>query len=264
MISYSSLVHVRHYRPLITTDALPVKTMKLLAIISFLPSLCLSYAVYVQWNVNNIPNGGLRNISFPMLLAQSPHATGWHFAQQFQFIGNNQVGYIGMQPRPDSAGRPILHAVFSSFIAGSTENDANCSPGADGGPGVSCGVDFSGSYGDTYNLEVVNTGGTTWAGTVVNTATGNRIHIGTWTLPVGTQGIMNSQAGFIEYYPWNAGGHRACNTLPRTAIALGFPSTLGSIGNLTNAFESPSQGCFTRVALRSVRTASAVQIQLGF
>lgn len=45
---------------------------------------------------------------------------------------------MGLQPRPDKNGKQRLHAAFSSFIAGTTSKDTQCSDGADGGAGVSC------------------------------------------------------------------------------------------------------------------------------
>jgi hypothetical protein len=104
----------------------------------------------------------------------------------------------------DSDKKPVIHAVFSSFVNGSTTTDGNCHNGADGGPGVSCSVEFSAPYANGFGLEIHNTQGTTWNGTVVDATTGEKVHIGSYTLPAGTKGITKSQVGFVEYYPWNS------------------------------------------------------------
>ncbi|KAJ7660225.1 hypothetical protein DFH06DRAFT_1326356 [Mycena polygramma] len=158
-----------------------------------------------QWAVTNVPESGLTDITFPLTIYAADHMEGYYFAQQFAFV-NADIGYTGLQPRPDAAdGTPVLHAVFSSFIAGTTSSDPNCSDGADGGAGVSCSVEWSGTYGRTYDMEVaaMSSDSTLWVGTAVDTVTGERIHIGSYTLPEGTGGIEGSQEGFVEWYPWN-------------------------------------------------------------
>jgi hypothetical protein len=228
---------------------------------SLLPTLCLAL-IGVDWNVTNTPSTGLKNITFPFSIAQSPHKTGYFFAQQFGFVGHSDTGHAGLQPRPDSNGKPIIHAVFSSFIGGTTSSDSNCSPGADGGPGVSCSVEFSAPYANGYDLEVVNTGGTTWTCTGVDKTTGNRVHVGTWTLPRGTQGIAQRQAGFIEHYLWNDGQQHACSSLPYTWVAFGVPIPGAGQAVLSNAFEYGD--CVGKVAFKRGRTSVGEQVQVGF
>jgi hypothetical protein len=229
-------------------------------IASLLPASTLAL-VQIDWNVANVPSSGLKSITFPFSISQSPHKTGYYFAQQFNFVGQDNVGYAGLQPRPDANGRPVIHAVFSSFIAGTTTSDANCHPGADGGPGVSCAVEFTGPYSNSYALEIVNTGGTTWVGTCVDNTTGQRVHVGTFTLPSGTQGIRGNQVGFVEYYPWNNGQHE-CGSLPYTSVTFGNPLTPTGQGGLSNAYETGD--CVGKVAFKSSRTSADVQVQVGF
>ncbi|KAG0063499.1 hypothetical protein BGZ89_009833 [Linnemannia elongata] len=221
--------------------------------------------VGINWNVMNVPLSGLKDITFPFDISQAPHKTGYYFAQQFSFIGQQQhVGYTGLQPRLDSSGKPVIHAVFSSFIPGTTTTDSNCRIGADGGPGVSCAVDFSAPYSNGFSLVVENTGGTTWTGTSVDSTTGTRVHVGTWTLPSGTQGIARSQTGFVEYYPWNDGSTHPCSTLPYTWVTFGIPTSTagGTKGDLSSAFEYGD--CVGKVAFKNARTSAGVQVQVGF
>lgn len=231
------------------------------AVASLMPTLSMGL-VGISWNVTNVPSSGLKNITFPFSIAQSPHRSGFYFAQQFNFVGQSDVGYTGLQPRPDSSGNPIIHAVFSSFISGTTTSDENCSPGADGGPGVSCSVEFSAPYGNGWNLEVVNTRGTTWIGTVVDRTTGRRVQIGSYTLPAGTQGIAKSQLGFVEYYLWNDGRLHACSSLPYTWVTFGIPVASTGVAALSDAFEYGE--CVGKVAFKNARTSAGVQVQVGF
>ncbi|KAG0320527.1 hypothetical protein BGZ99_004441 [Dissophora globulifera] len=224
------------------------------------PSLAFAL-VGITWSIPGVPSTGLNSVTFPLSLAQTPHETGYYFAQQFNFVGQQDVGYTGLQPRPDANGRPAIHAVFSSFIAGTTTNDANCGSGADGGPGVSCGVEFSAPYSNGYNLEIVNTGGTTWTGTAVDSTTGDRVHIGTYTLPAGTQGIKGSQVGFVEYYPWNSGTH-TCSSLPYAYVTFGYPVSPSGIGSLGDAYEYGD--CVGNVAFKNSRSAGGIDVQVGF
>ncbi|KDR77793.1 hypothetical protein GALMADRAFT_224998 [Galerina marginata CBS 339.88] len=194
-----------------------------------------------SWSVTNVPASGLTDITFPITIIQADHISGYYFAQQFAFAGlNNAIGYTGIQPRPDHNGLAVLHGVFSSFVAGTTSSDPNCSNGADGGSGVSCAFEWNGVYGRTYNFEVKTTGNRLWVGTAVDTITGQRIHIGSFILPAGSQGIQSSQAGFVEWYPWN-GGEPAnhCARLPLQQTVFGNPTTTraGSVGTQSVSFE---------------------------
>ncbi|KAK1225042.1 hypothetical protein PQX77_012020, partial [Marasmius sp. AFHP31] len=176
-------------------------------------------------------------------MANAAHVSGYYYAMQYNFVGLADVGYTGIQPRPDSSGQSIVHGVFSSFVNGTTTKDSQCTNGADGGPGVSCSVEIPSPYADTYNFVVNNTGGTTWAGTMVDTATGKETHIGSWTLPSSAVGIKSSQVGFIEYYLWNDGKNHPCDTLPKTEVFFGTPTTKTSDstgqGNLlSDAYEN--------------------------
>jgi hypothetical protein len=243
-------------------------TYILAATVAFLLPTFTSGLVGISWSVTgliNEPSSGLTDITFPFSIGNAPHRTGYFFAQQFGFNGQSDVGYTGLQTRPDSNGRPIIHAVFTSFISGTTTDDANCQSGADGGPGVSCAVEFSAPYAGTFNLEVVNTEGTKWRGAAVDAVTGKRVHIGSYTLPAGTKGIKGAQDGFIEYYPWNDGQNHPCNSLPYTSVVFGVPmtTTIGAIGSIKNAFEYGD--CVGQVGFKTHRTIEdGVEVSVGF
>ncbi|KAJ6475993.1 hypothetical protein C8R47DRAFT_985571, partial [Mycena vitilis] len=66
------------------------------------------------------------------------------------------------------------------------------------------------------------------------TVTSQRIHIGSYGLPAGTGGIQSSQAGFVEWCPWNSGEPaNHCTLLPLQSTTFGIPRTThaGSVGN---------------------------------
>jgi hypothetical protein len=227
-----------------------------------LPTLAMG-AINIPWTVTKVPASGLTDITFPFSIAHSPHKSGYYFAQQFSFHGQTKFAYCGFQPRPDNSnGNPVIHAVFSSFIDGTTTSDSNCSPGADGGPGVSCYVEFSGPYRDAYEITITKTSATTWDGEVVDTTTGSTVaHIGSWTLPGGTGGIQGYQSGFVEYYLW-----KNCS-LPHTAITFGVPITSssgpGGTGSLGDAQHSGS--CVGLVPYESHKNGDgSVEISAGF
>lgn len=172
------------------------------------------------WSVESVPDSGLKDIAFPMSIANTKHESGYYFAQQFNFKNQPDVGYAGLQPREDENGTSVIHAAFSSFNKGTTSSSESCSEGADGGPGVSCAIEIPGSYAHTYNVLVKNTQGTTWTGTLVDRVSGNSTQIGEYTLPSGAGGITDGQLGFIEDYL----GHD-CPDLPYTNVTIGVPLT---------------------------------------
>ncbi|KAJ6595164.1 hypothetical protein DFH09DRAFT_1136346 [Mycena vulgaris] len=217
-----------------------------------------------SWSITNVPSTGLTDITFPITIVEADHISGYYFAQQYGFVGSS-IGYTGIQPRPDSGGNSVLHGVFSSFVAGSTTSDANCHTGADGGPGVSCAVEWNGVYNRTYDFVVQTSGVRTWVGTAVDTVTGTKIHIGTYTLPVGASGIQSSQAGFVEWYPWNGGiPPNHCARLPYQKTIFGTPRTThaGSVGTQSLSYEYGD--CVGQVAFHTEKVASGVENNCGF
>ncbi len=217
-----------------------------------------------SWSVTNVPSTGLTDITFPLTVVEADHISGYYFAQQFNFVGLADVGYTGIQPRPDSGGNAVLHGVFSSFVAGTTTSDNNCHPGADGGPGVSCSVEWTGVYGRTYDFEVKTTGNGLWVGTVVDTVTGARIQIGSYTLPAGSGGIRDNQLGFVEWYPWNGGEPpNHCALLPYQKTIFGNPRTTqtGAVGTQSLSYEYGD--CIGEVAFETAQVAGGVENNCG-
>ncbi|KAG6006846.1 hypothetical protein E4U21_006653 [Claviceps maximensis] len=228
------------------------------------PQLALAL-VGNEWDFSGNPAGGLKDITFPFRMNGAAHKSGYYFAQQFNFQGINEVAYCGIQNRPDKGGQSIVHAVFSTFQGGSTTTDANCHSGADGGPGISCAVDFAGDYNAVYNIVVQQVTGTTWKGTAVNTSTGKSFHIGSFTLPSTAGGIKSSQLGFVEYYPWNQGGPYPCSSLPKTAVTMYKPSSK-TPGAGTGRIKKPYEygNCVGRAGFATNQVTNGFAIRCGF
>ncbi|KAJ7720402.1 hypothetical protein B0H16DRAFT_1604594 [Mycena metata] len=233
-------------------------------LISFLPAA--TALLGASWSVTNVPFAGLTDIRFPLTIVEADHISGYYFAQQFTFV-NSGLGYTGLQPRPDVNGATVLHGVFSSFIAGTQTNDPNCHLGADGGPGVSCSVQWSGSSigNRTYHLEVKSDDLRLWVGTAIDTVTGARMHIGSWTTPSHAGGIQNNQLGFVEWYPWNSWKPpNHCANLPYQRTIFGTPITSrpGCVGTQGDFFEYGD--CVGLVAFQAQPVAGGVQNNCGF
>ncbi|KAJ7030531.1 hypothetical protein C8F04DRAFT_1367132 [Mycena alexandri] len=211
------------------------------SVISLLPTA--KALVGSSWTVTNVPSTGLTDITFPLTIVEADHISGYYFAQQFAFINSGGVGYTG-----------------------STTTDSNCAAGADGGPGVSCSVEWNGVYGRTYDLEVKRNGSSVWVGTAIGTVTGARVHIGSYTLPAGVGGIQSRQAGFVEWYPWNGGEPpNHCARLPYQKTLFGHPYTthLGSVGTQSLAYEYGD--CVGQVAFKKKRLLfGGVENNCGF
>lgn len=191
----------------------------------------VSYA----WEIPDAPPSGLNSLTVPMTIHEdSERIDGTYVATQFTFAGVEDVGYMGLQPRPDEDGQPRLHGVFSSFVPGTTSEDPQCSDGADGGAGVSCANDFDAVVGRTYDLEVARSGADTWTGTAIDTVTGERHHIGTYTLPAKSGKLQNSQVGFVENY-WNHS--RTCEGIQRIDTTIGRPRSGGHVGSVSSPKE---------------------------
>lgn len=246
-----------------------MRTTAILAVHSILPILT-SANVGVGWSISNVSSSGLKDITFPMSMVHTPHKEGLYFAQQYGFTGINDIGYTGLQPRSnDKNGSSIVHAVFSSFVPGSTTTDkAHCSDGADGGPGVSCAIDIPTPYSHPYNLVVKNTHGSTWTGTLVDTVLGNSTRIGSYTLPSQAGGIKSSYLGFVEYYLFNSENDGGCGEMPRADVTFGPPSSNSTsagaaVGKLDKPY--PYGDCEEESNFRTTQAGSGkYRVTVGF
>ncbi|MEY9886533.1 hypothetical protein ABIA31_000159 [Catenulispora sp. MAP5-51] len=218
--------------------------------------------VLLSWSLPGVPSGGVANITFPMTVNEATrHADGTYFAAQFNFTNAPDVGYMGLQPRPDANGQERLHAAFSSFNAGTTSDDPQCSNGADGGAGVSCATEFDAVYGDVYDLTVTQTGPDTWTGTATDTATGASAHIGTYTLPSGSGGLAGSQVGFTEDYL----GVPSCAQSPRIDVVFGDPTSTDA-GGLTGTMQADYEynGCLGQADYQAANSSDGAHVTRGF
>lgn len=212
-----------------------------------------------SWQIPGAPAAGLTDISFSTKFnPETARVAGNYVADQFNFMNQKDVGYMGLQPRPDQGGKQRLHAAFSSFIAGTTSGDAQCSNGADGGAGVSCAVDFEANYLHGYTLTVARTGTDTWSGTVTDVVTGSRTHIGSYVLPANSGNLRASQSGFVENY-----NTKSCATVPRIDVSVGAPTTSSGLsGNSSKAHEYGD--CLGQANYASSAEGNGLRIQRGW
>lgn len=239
--------------------------MKLTTAIAALAPAACHALVGNSWSFENSADGGLKDITFPMLLTNAPHETQFYFAQQFNFGGTGAMGYTGLQPNPDADGKAKIRGVFSSFTAGTTTTDPNCHEGADGGPGVSCGAIMNGTYSDKIIMVVENMSGTTWKGTAVDTVTGGYIHIGSWTLPAGTTGLLSNQLGFVEDYIGEDGA--GCSAMPKTEVSFFNPTTTtagAGIGVVQKPYEYGDCTGKAGFVVTELEGASGWKVAVGF
>lgn len=183
----------------------------------------------LNWSIPGGAASGVNELTFPITVNRgTAHRSGAYFAMQYGFMNQNDGGYTGLQPYPDADGHHRLRGVFSSFIQGSVSTDPNCSNGADGGAGVSCGVEFNTTYGHSYDVTVKRIGENSWKGDILDTSDGTVIHIGTYTLPGGSGQLRTSHAGFVEYY-----NVPSCSEQPRYDVTFGNPRSGGVQGTST-------------------------------
>ncbi|MBO1330741.1 DUF3472 domain-containing protein [Streptomyces sp. VRA16 Mangrove soil] len=216
--------------------------------------------VLVSWSVPGTPAGGLSNITFPITVnPATAHQAGTYFAQQYDF--EYAMGYTGLQPRANNGSTERLSARFSTFTAGASTTDPLCHAGADGGPGVTCAVDFDGVYGHRYDIKVARTGTDTWTGTATDSVTGTATHLGTWTLPAGSGNLKGSQVGFVEYYA----GIPSCAEMPRTDGVFGGPTSTdaGGLSGTTRA-EYEYSDCVGEANYQAQDAGSGTHVTRGF
>ena len=233
----------------------------LLTAAAVLPPTIATFNAYLLWDV---PKGDVKNLTFPMNIANAPHDWGYNFAQQYQFSGQDfdESNRIDLQPCPDaSSGKSMIQATFSTFTPGSSTDDkVHCTSEADSSPGVRCSVEFEGTYDHTYNLTVRNTQDTTWIGTVVDTVTKREIHIGSYTLPAGTGNTLKFGSGYVSYWTWPP---VPCNNLPYMSVVFGVPTTDAGVATLQDPWEMGT--CEHHANFKFTRTLDdGLEISAGF
>lgn len=217
--------------------------------------------VRYEWEIPDAPKSGMTSLSMPITIHKdSAHVKSSYVSTEYSFTGQDNVGYMGLQPRADSAqGSARMLAVFSSFVPGTTSTDENCRDGADGGAGLSCSFEFDAVPGRTYEVEVKKTGKDTWTGTAVDTVKGERIHIGTYTLPAGSGKLENSQTGFVENF---SNPSKTCEGVQRIDVTIGRPHT----GNIQGRADAPSEygNCVDQANYSSSVKGGQVRITRGW
>ena len=234
-------------------------------VLSSLPVMSLSSPLYAQetyvdagnvsvtWKMKGIDETKrFSNLTFPFTVnSDTLRKSGTYFAQQFYFEGVSDLGYLGLQPREDKNNNTYIRGVFSSFIDGTTSTDKNCSDGADGGAGVSCGFEFPATYGDEYMFKVSKLENNKWSGDVTHRKSGQVIHIGSWTLPDNAGDLVPSGEGFVEYYAFYEPGYPQfvvpeCDQLAKIDVVFGPVQSTdfgGVVGDISNPYEYNSKEC---------------------
>ncbi|WSP36777.1 ricin-type beta-trefoil lectin domain protein [Streptomyces sp. NBC_01244] len=216
--------------------------------------------VSIGWSIPNVPSSGLTNITFPLTVhSGTAHQSGLYFAQMYSFQNNR--AYIGLQPRINKDGKERLRGVFSVFGDGTSTADPNCSSGADGGSGVSCGVEFNAAYGHKYNLKVARTGTNTWTGTATDSVTGTSTHIGTYKLASGSGNLKGYESGFVEYYLKIP----SCSMMPRTDVDfLGPTSTdAGGLTGTSKAYDEYQGDCIGKAQYQVTPVGNGARVTRG-
>lgn len=171
--------------------------------------------ISVPYSLPDVPPSGFDRLSFPIKIVDSPEKAGFFYAMQYRFINGN-LGYIGLQPRGVNTGL----AIFSVFGSGVKAVDANCTGSADGGEGSSCSKTVNLILGHKYNLTVKrDDNGLVWRGYVEDITTRVMTEIGAWQPRGGSEGLNNSEVGYVEYFPQI----NACSEIPSTDVFFGDP-----------------------------------------
>jgi hypothetical protein len=221
----------------------------------------------IPWSV---PNNDVARVTFPVNIANAPHEHAYRFSHAFGFQGQpgQPEAYItiGLLPQPDAGpGISVIRATFQSTFYADPDfpphDEDNCNSHDFGVDWV---VNCQGPYENTYHLEVRHTGGTTWNGTVINTVTNRRIHIGSITIPFYTGTVPTVRASFVELddlepqRPWPG-----CDQLPHSSVVLGVPMT--NIGEGEWRGNPEEDACEDEDNFFNFqRTPDEIEINLGF
>jgi len=194
--------------------------------------------VGISWSVTNVPLIGSHRYHIPILPSRTPLTKPATILLNSSILmANPTFGYTGLQPRPDSNGKPCHPCrVSPASSVGLPPLMVIVNPGADGGPGVSCSV---GVFPRRTQMRI-----SLWF--VIPKARRGMVQ---WLIPPraracisgpgrcrsGSQGIKRSQLGFVEYYPWNDGQEPSLfDVAVYVRLFFGVPKTTtrGAVGSL--------------------------------
>ncbi|MER7848511.1 hypothetical protein ABTZ03_31755 [Kitasatospora sp. NPDC096077] len=153
--------------------------------------------------------------------------------------------YSGLQPHPNG----LAGVRFSFFGKGATPLDPSCASGADGGNGVTCGIDdLAYQVGRKYTIatrKTVDPEGVSYTGTIKDDATGTVRTIGAWRVPAGYPGFQDTANAFIEKFS----GIKTCADIPAVKVSYsgvradGKPVAFKPISH--KATDQPGSGIYT-------------------
>jgi hypothetical protein len=207
----------------------------------------------------------IQNISFPISVAQSAHVVGYTYSWGILFEGAHSFCGVSLEPRADADGKPAMRVSMISQVDGTTTTDSNCHL-IEPDNGVLCTVDLSAPYSDAFVFEMTNlvrNGGssTTWTAAFVDMTTGNRVHIGTYTLPIGVGALRDIFSGGLTYW-WEEPGEHQCSELKRTQVTFLDPLLVG--GASTSVFIYGNRTCVGDDGLVTWWIGDGYRVQLGF
>jgi len=222
-----------------------------------LPASTLASSAYVftPWKVSGTQS--FQSISFPF--SGIRFAVGYTYSHQFPYLYGVGYSEAGFEPRPDVDGKPTLRFSISTIMSGTATSDSNCQLTSNG---VRCSVEVSAPFSDSFTLEVINNGGTTWTAALVDTTTGvrGRVHIGTYTLPTGAGDIRGAGRGVL-FYEWEGEGDHPCSELPYTQVTFGNPVVPDGVGSIVGPVDLFD--CAGDVKYKTERTGEGLKVELG-
>lgn len=170
--------------------------------------------------ITDKPHQGFTTLIYPIKIISGPTRTKFYYSQYVSFTHarDREAYYMGLQP--NSSGKASV--LFSVFGQGVRPIDNNCTGEADGGDGSSCikvirGFKFNKTYRFIATLEGHTSKENTWAGYVIDAATGVKTRIGSWATPTSWGYMSGKSIGFIEAFV----GIKSCNEIPATSAWLG-------------------------------------------
>ncbi|MEV7598704.1 hypothetical protein AB0O91_15110 [Kitasatospora sp. NPDC089797] len=177
---------------------------------------------------------------------ETPAATDDIYYAHYLFGKDSGTGYYsGLQPHPNG----LAGVRFSFFGKGATPLNANCRSGADGGNGVTCGIDdLAYQVGRKYTIatkKTVDTAGVSYTGTIKDDTTGTVRTIGAWRVPADYAGFRDTANAFIEKFS----GIKTCADIPAVKVSYtgvradGKPVAFKPISH--QATDKPGSGIYT-------------------
>ena len=214
-----------------------------------------------SFNMQSNGVGGITKVRFSTKIESVVSGSPYFYANQFQMleVGNVRTGYTGIQERGSrvngTVGKTAVFSMFDAAIAATPSTSCSVEVGGNfdgyvGRNGTSCRIPYEYKLNVIYDTIIergaIESDGTWWSGTIIDTSTGISTLIANIKVPPSWKGIGSRTTAFTEYF---GGLPATCSQLQYTKVRFYTPRSMADLpGSLISNYYSTTGTCTNSAA----------------